>query len=149
MQPDKTDKGSNDYTQRQSSVNTAELLFESFCNQKGYIFTKVGFDEKNGSVQNFYKVNRFLRNLPDYIVNTNNGTFVVNVKGTGNFKRNEIDMFPMFMQIFHTENAKLIYAFCFTGKDPIFIYPGEIIKRYENSHDKRWSDGVVYRNLNL
>jgi len=143
------DKGSNTYAQRQSGQNTAEILFESFCLNKGYKVTRIGFDEKNGYVQNFYRLNPCLRNLPDYIVNTENATFVVNVKGTGNFKQKEIDLLPRLIEYYSTQNAPLIYAFCFRDREPIFIYPEKIIKRYENSYDRRWSDGVIYRNLNL
>ena len=143
------DKGSNTYNERQSKENTAEALFESFCNQKQYRFTRIGFDEKNKSVDHFYRINPYLRNIPDYIVNTGNATFIVNVKGTGNFKQKEIDMIPKFLEYYSTENAPLVYVFCFKDKDPIIISPENILKRYENGYDRRWSDGVVYRNLGL
>ena len=141
--------GSDNYQKRQSVVNVAEFLFEYYCAEKEYKLTRVGFDEKNKSVDNFYKLNKYLRNLPDYIVNTGSHTYVVNVKGTGNFKQKEIDMIPQFMEYFSSKDAPLIYAFCFAGSDPILLFPNKVIDLYKNSEDKKWSDGVVYRNLNL
>ena len=83
------------------------------------------------------------------IVNTENATFVVNVKGTGNFKQKEIDLLPKLVEHYSTKNAPLMYVFCFRDKEPIIMSPEAIIKRYANSYDRKWSDGVVYRNLNL
>jgi len=143
------DSGSNTYAERQTNTNVAEFLFEYYCAEKEYKLTRLGFDEKNKNVDNFFKLNKFLRNIPDYIVNTPKGTFVVNVKGTGNFKEKELDMLPYFKQWYSTEQAPLIYAFCFTGKDPILIYPDKLIELWEKATDKKWPDGVVYRNLGI
>ena len=76
--------GSNTYKERQSVKNIAEFLFEYYCAEKNYQLIRVGFDEKNKNIDNFFRLNTFLRNLPDYIVNTNDKTLVVNVKGTAN-----------------------------------------------------------------
>jgi hypothetical protein len=143
------DSGLNTYKERQTSANVAEFLFEYYCAEKEYQLTRIGFDEKNKNVDNFFKLNKFLRNIPDYIVNTPKGTFVVNVKGTSNFKEKEIDMLPYFKQWYSTEKAPLVYAFCFTGQDPILIYPDKLIQLWEKSTDKQWPDGVVYRHLEL
>ena len=143
------DSGNNSYKERQSVKNVAEFLFEYYCAEKDYKLTRLGFDEKNKNVDNFFKLNKFLRNIPDYIVNTPKGTFVVNVKGTGNFKQKEIDMLQDFQKLYSTDQAPLIYAFCFTGKDPMLIYPDKLIELYNKSTDKQWPDGVVYRNLGL
>ena len=141
--------GSASYQERQTVTNVAEFLFEYYCSEKEYKVTRVGFDEKNKSVDHFYRLTPYLRNLPDYIVNTDKGTFVVNVKGTGNFKKKEIDLLPKLVECFSSKDAPLIYAFCFTGCDPILLYPDKVLDLYEKSTDKQWSDGVVYRNLNL
>ena len=91
-----------------------------------------------------------IRNLPDYIVNTGKDTFVINVKGTGNFKQSEVNMLPMFMEWFSTKEAPLIYAFCFVHQNPIMVYPDKIIDLYKEAEiDKVWGDGVIYRSLNL
>jgi len=143
------DSGQNTYQERQTVNNVAEFLFEYYCAEKKYKLTRIGFDEKNKNVDNFFKLNTFLRNIPDYIVNTPKRTFVVNVKGTGNFKKKEIDLLPYFQQWYSTKDAPLIYAFCFTGKDPIFVNPDKLITLWERSRDKIWPDGVIYRHLEL
>lgn len=143
------DNGNHSYKERQSVKNVAEFLFEYYCAEKEYKLIRLGFDEKNKNVDNFFKLNKFLRNIPDYIVNTPKGTFVVNVKGTGNFKKKEIDMLQNFQNWYSTDQAPLIYAFCFTGKDPVLIYPDKVVELYNKSTDKQWPDGVVYRNLGL
>jgi hypothetical protein len=141
--------GSMSYSERQKVKNRAEFLFEYYCAEKDYQVTRVGFDEKNGNVDNFYYLNPILRNLPDYVVNTANGTWVVMVKGTTNIKQKEIDLLPKLIECFHSERAKLIYAFCFLGKEPILIFPQKVESLYRNAKDKQWQDGVVYRSLEI
>jgi hypothetical protein len=141
--------GSNTYSERQKVKNRAEFLFEYYCAEMDYQITRVGFDEKNGNVDNFYYLNPILRNLPDYVVNTTNGTWVVMVKGTANIKQKEIDLLPKLIECFHSEQAKLIYAFCFLGKKPMLIFPQKVESLYRNATDKQWQDGVVYRSLEI
>ena len=144
-----TNKGSNSYQDRQKVANTAEFLFEYYCAEKEYSLNRLGFDEKNKNIDNFFKLNPLIRNLPDYVVNTDTNTYVVNVKGTANFKKKEIDMIPQFLEIFSSAKAPLIYAFCFVGKNPILLKPEKILELWEQSEDRQWPDGVVYRNLNI
>jgi hypothetical protein len=141
--------GSNSYKERQTVANKGEVLFEQYCAEMGYKLNRVGFDEKGKNVNNFFDLNCMLRNLPDYVVNTQNGTFVVNVKGTANFKKKEVDMLPLFTEWFSTKKAPLVYAFCFEGQKPKLVYPEKIIELYKKSTDRKWSDGIVYRNLEL
>lgn len=141
--------GSNTYEQRQTVVNKGELIFEAYCNEMGYDFKRLGFDEKNDNVDGFFNLNPMLRNLPDYLVTTKDGMFVVNVKGTANFKKKEIDMLPLFTEWFSSKKAPLVYAFCFEGQKPKLIYPEKLIELYKKSEDRVWSDGVVYRNLEI
>ena len=110
--------GSNTYQDRQTVANAGEVLFELYCKEMGYTTNRLGFDEKNASVDKFYNLNAMLRNLPDYIVNTKNETFVVCVKGTANFKKKEIDILPLMTEWFSSPKAPLVYAFCFTGQKP-------------------------------
>jgi hypothetical protein len=142
-------KGSKTYAERQISKNVAEFLFEYYCAEKNYQLIRMGFDEKNKSVDNFYRLNPYLRNLPDYVVNAHDKTFIVNVKGTGNFKKKEIDMIPQFLDWYESKEVKLYYAFCFQGEDPKMLLPSKVIELFNQSEDKVWPDGVVYRNLNL
>jgi len=141
--------GSNTYQERQSFVNIAEQIFEEYCTEKNYQFHRLGFNEKTRNINYFYDLNVLIRNLPDYIVDVGDQLFVVNVKGTANFKKKEVDMIPLFLEWYDSKKASLIYAFCFVGKKPKLIYPEKIIKLYDDSNDQQWSDGVIYRNLNL
>ena len=141
--------GSNTYAQRQTVVNKGEELFEVYCRDMGYDFKRLGFDEKNDNVDGFFNLNPMLRNLPDYLVTTKDGMFVVNVKGTANFKKKEIDMLPLFTEWFSSKKAPLCYCFCFEGKKPKLIYPEKLIELYKTSTDRQWNDGVTYRTLNL
>jgi hypothetical protein len=141
--------GTNTYKERQSVNNVAEFLFEYYCAEKEYQLVRCGFDEKNKNIDNFFRLNPLLRNLPDYIVSTNNDTFVVNVKGTANIKQKEIDLLPKFIENYGSKEAQLMYAFCFVGHDPKMIKPEKVIELYNKSSNKSWPDGVVYRTISI
>ena len=141
--------GSNTYNERQKVKNRAEFLFEMYCAEKEYNLVRCGFDEKNRNVDNFYYLNPVLRNLPDYVVNTSRGTFVVMVKGTANIKEKEIELMPRLISCFDSDKARLVYAFCFLGKEPKLISPQKVDILYKNATDKKWHDGVVYRSLEI
>jgi hypothetical protein len=141
--------GSHTYQDRQTVINTGEVLFENYCKEMGYKLNRIGFDEKSKNVDNFFLLNSMLRNLPDYVVNTKNETFVVCVKGTANFKKKEVDLLPLMTEWFSSPKAPLVYAFCFEGQNPKLLYPEKIIELYKSSMDQQWSDGVVYRNLKI
>ena len=140
--------GEKTYQQRITS-NIGEDLFEDYCQKAGYSYNRIGFDEQAGYVPNFQYLNPLLRNLPDYVVNTNDGVYVVCVKGTANIKEKEVNLLPLMIEWFSSKHAPLIYAFCFVGKKPILIYPEKIIQLYEKSFNKKWNDGVVYRTLEI
>ena len=130
--------------------NIGEDLFEMYCENQGYNINRLGFDEQNGFVLNFQRLNPIIRNLPDYVVNAGSKTFVVCVKGTANFKQKEFEILPKLVECFSSEEAPLVYAFCFQNEPvPIFVFPKRIIELYENSVDKQWDDGVIHRNLKL
>ena len=138
------------FLDRQKLVNHGEILFENYCAKMEYKCWRLGNEEKHSQIDHYWKLNPMIRNLPDYIVDTGNHTFVVNVKGTGNFKESEVKMIPLFLEWFSTKEAPLIYAFCFTEQKPIMVYPEKVIELYEQAGiDKQWQDGKVYRSLNL
>jgi hypothetical protein len=139
---------SESYSDRQKHINIAEELFTEWALKKEYKISRVGFDEKNGYVDCFKYLNIVLRNLPDFIIERDK-CFVVNVKGTGNIKKTEYELIPKLIDCFSTEKAPLIYAFCFRNKEPIFKFANEVISLYEEKEDRVWSDGVIYRNINL
>jgi len=141
----------NSYDERVKSIkNDGEILFEMYCKANKSEFQRLGFDEHQENVSKFWRINAILRNLPDYVINAKNKTFVVAVKGTENFKQKEIDLLPSMIEAFSSPEAPLIYAFCFKERQtPIWIKPEKIIELYNNSHDEQWHDGVIYRNLKL
>lgn len=141
--------GSNTYQQRNSGVNLAEDLFESYCQSKQYFYQRLGFDEKNGKIPNFFNLNSCMRNLPDYFVNNSQGSKLIMVKGTGNIKKKEYDLLPKFVEWYNSDKCPIYYAFCFKDKSPMLMTISKVISLYNDSTDKQWSDGVIYRNINL
>ena len=71
------------------------------------------------------------------------------VKGTGNMKKKEVDMIPQFIEWYGSKDVGLYYAFCFKDKRVAFRTPDQVIELYQQGEDKRWTDGVIYRTLNL
>lgn len=136
------------YEKRQSDVNVGEQIFEDYCKKMGYQCVKLGFDEKKDPIRNFSHINPLLRNIPDYLVDTGSSVMVVQVKGTTNFKKKEVDMIPLFMEWYSSSKAPLVYAFCFQDREkPVLVYPEKLIDLYQKSQDRKWGDGVIYRNL--
>ena len=86
---------SQDYQGRQSvGVNIGEQIFEQWCERTGWNCTRLGFDEKFANVGAFYNLNPVLRNMPDYVIQRDDRTFAVNVKGTPNIKEKERLLLP-------------------------------------------------------
>jgi hypothetical protein len=141
--------GSENYSDRQKHINIAEVLFVEWSKNRNYKINRIGFDEKDNSVHDFFKLNALLRNLPDFVISRDGKSFVVNVKGTANIKRKEYDLIPKLIDCFSSDDAPLIYAFCFKDKAPIFKTATAVINLFDESIDRKWSDGVVYRNINL
>ena len=145
-------EGSKTYWERaEMSFPTGEDLFEKYCLSHDCRFNRVGFDQKNDNVDYFWRLSKLLRNLPDYVITNKKGkTYAVAVKGTDNFKQKEIDLMPKMVEAFSSNEAPLIYAFCFKEKQaPIWLKPSEIVELYNKSQDQQWPDGVIYRNLNI
>ena len=139
----------NTYEERQSVSDLGEELFEQWAKDKGYTLHRVGFHSKNDSVPNFFKLNKLLRNMPDYILNTGKKTYVVNVKGTANIKHNEIRMLSDLYLCYSSPNAMLVYAFCFKGQEPVLMSPETLSNRFHMAEDKQWHDGVRYRTIKI
>lgn len=140
----------NTYQERQSVANYGEEMFEKYCLDKGYTIYRLGFDEKNANVPNFFKLNPMLRNLPDYVVNTNNATYVVNVKGTNAIKQSEMQILTELIACYSSKQAQLVYAFCLKDRDlPVLVFPEKLIFLYSQRKDEKWSDGVIHRKINV
>ena len=142
--------GNNSYKDRQSVENTGEQLFEEYCRLRNVQCQRLGFDEKNNPIPHFYRISSFIRNLPDYLVVSENRTFLVMVKGTNNIKKTEIDMIPLFLEWYESKECRLYYAFCFKDANkPTFRTPDQVIQLYQQATDKQWSDGKIYRSLKI
>lgn len=141
--------GNKSFQERVSIKDVGEQLFEKYCAEKQYKLARLGFNPNEYQIKDFYKLNPLLRNIPDYVVETPNNTFVVQVKGTANIKKKEIDLIPLFMEWYSSKEAPLVYAFCFIERKPRLIYADQVIELYKNSVDKVWHDGVVYRSLEI
>jgi hypothetical protein len=142
-----TINGSHTYQERRRTKNLGEQLFEKYCNDKHYTVVRLGFDSEKDPIKEFFKINPLLRNIPDYLVETEKGLFVVQVKGTANIKKKEVEIIPLFLEWYGSKEAPLVYAFCFAERPPVIMYAEKVIELYKNSVDKVWKDGVVYRTL--
>lgn len=141
---------SQSYKERQAvGVNIGEEIFEQWCMSSGWNFTRLGFNEKFANVGAFYNLHPLLRNMPDYVVQRGDRTFVVNVKGTPNIKEKERLLLPELIAAYSTQKARLIYAFCIRNEEVRFAKADQIIDLYDIESDKQWHDGVVYRTINL
>lgn len=146
------------YQQRNArNYNYAEDKFEELCQKHGITYNRLGFDEKNGKVPNFFNLNPFIRHLPDYVINWNtNGkqeTRVVSVKGTDSFKQEDYNRIDEMITSYGSDRAKL--WFCFIKKGKVAWKLAEDVKTmYESPEaaatEASWdSDGKVYRVLPL
>lgn len=141
--------GENSYAERQTVANQGEELFLDWCQKAGWHCNRIGFDEKESNVPMFFKLNTFMRNIPDFVISKEEKIFVVNVKGTANIKQAEVRMIPLLAEVYSSPEAPMIYAFCFVGETPKFVSYDKVITLYEKEKDKQWSDGKIYRTLTL
>jgi len=137
----------NSYADRQSVIDIGEKMFLDWVAQKNWTVNRIGFDSKNDSVPNFFRLNQVIRNLPDFISNTESKTYVVNVKGTLNIKLKEINMLDKLIEAYSNGTAPLIYAFCLKGQEPILMSTETLQSRFNLAENKSWHDGVVYRTI--
>lgn len=143
-------KAAATFSERQKGANIGEALFEEYCKRKNVRYCRLGFTEKTDEIPNYWQINGYLRNLPDYLVITSTRNFLVMVKGTGNMKKQEIAMIPQFLEWYHSKECNLYYAFCFEGQNtPYFRTPDQVIELYQEGVDKQWTDGKIYRTLRL
>jgi hypothetical protein len=141
---------SQSYDGRQGvGVNIGEEMFEQWCVRSGWKCTRLGFDEKFANVAEFYNLNPVLRNMPDYVIQREQRTFVVNVKGTANIKEKERMLLPKIIDAYSSTKAPLIYAFCIRNQRMKFAEAEHVIELYDIEADKQWHDGIVYRTINL
>lgn len=143
-------RGTNTYAERNSiSYNQGEEIFLAWCEEKGLSVRRLGFDEKNSPVERFYDLPYFVRNLPDFIVTSNEKTTLVNVKGSLNLKEQEYERLDKIRELFETDSCRLYYAFCLPSG--ITWASIEKVKLAFEESDRRgvWPDGKGYRHLSL
>lgn len=141
---------SQTYEQRQAvGVNIGEEIFESWCQRNGWNCTRLGFDEKFANVGAFYNLSAMLRNMPDYVIERDGKTFVVNVKGTPRIKESERMLLPDLIATYSTPKSPLIYVFCIRNERMRFAEAEHVIELYDTEHDQRWNDGKIFRTLRL
>jgi hypothetical protein len=76
------------YQERIKSVSDAQNKIESYWQSKGIKYTILGLDHRN-SINCYYKLPKSIRSLPDYVVESKDGSPVVcEVKGTNKIKLN-------------------------------------------------------------
>lgn len=137
----------DNYQHRMKPENcTGETLFKKWCLENDWYYEKFGFDSK---IKKFWLLNPILRNIPDYIIEKGPKIYVVQVKGTANFKQNEYNMMDEFIKCYDSKEAPLVYAFCFSYQIPVFKKPNQIKELYEKSINKIWDDGKIYRTLSF
>ena len=128
--------------------NFGEVRFIAFCNTNGWVFRKLGFDNEK-AIKNIWKLNPIITKMPDFIIEKNDKTYVIEVKGTKSFKKKDYDMIDKLIYAYDSEEAPLIYAFCLFGNKTIFKTPKEVKELFEQGTDNQWEDKVVFRELNI
>lgn len=145
----KTMKGNEKtFVERIKSGNIGEELFKTYCKQNEIYCYKLGFEE-NLMLDNFWKINPIIRNLPDFYITKNGRSALVNVKGTASIKYNEINIIDEMNKSYGSQDVPLMYCFCFENKKPIFMNIDELKKKFAEGIDGVWKDGKKYKRINL
>lgn len=144
--------GGQTYTERNNRPdNFGEELFIDHCRANGLTCQRIGFDEKQNKVVNFYHLNRVIRQLPDYVVTRKdtNRIAVVSVKGTSKFKEEDFNNLLWLETHYGTTAAPLWFVFALrTGIH--WRTPAEVAELYRQSNtEDTWTDGKTYRVLDL
>lgn len=142
--------GSNTYKERNSiKTNQGEEIFLAWCKEQNLKVTRLGFDEKGAPVDRFYDLPILVRNLPDFIVTSENKATLVNVKGSLNFKESEYRLIDSFIENFETGACLLYYAFALPN-GILWRRASSVKTAYEEAtFEGVWPDGKVYRKLDL
>jgi hypothetical protein len=140
------------YEKRNATFNIGETRFEAYCTKNNIYFRRVGFDQVNGNIPNFFNLNALMRNLPDYFIcNTaekNQPTALIMVKGTPNITQKEYELIPQFVESYASPRCPLLYAFLYENMNPIYMKPENVIKLYKASTDRTWTHNkTIHRTL--
>jgi len=134
-------------------TNEAEVRFEDYMKSKGFPHGRMGFDEKNGYVENFYLLHPVLRSLPDYwmtIPKDASRIFLVHVKGTPRIKTSDYARYSAFEKVFCKGGCKLVLAFCFKDEAPAFIPMGAVRRVWDLIIEQKYeNDGKGFKMMNV
>lgn len=142
--------GNQSYTERNArTINLGEQLFEDWCKSNEYGCYRIGYDEKTGIIDGWYKVAQSIRQMPDYLVTKGNRMAVVSVKGTLKFKAQDFNRLDWYEETYGTDECP--FRFVFSTRDRIiWLTTAQVREAYEASTNVGvWPDGKQWRELNL
>lgn len=144
--------GDKSYQERNNRPdNFGEELFIDHCRAHGLTCRRIGFDEKQGSIPNYWELNKVIRQLPDFVVTRpdTNRIAVVQVKGTVKFKQDDYNNLAWSESVYGSPKAPLWYVFAL--KQGIYWRTvTQVAELYRTSTEEgQWPDGKKYRVLNL
>ena len=144
--------GEKSYQERNNRPdNFGEELFIDHCRAHGLTCRRIGFDEKQGSIPNYWELNKVIRQLPDFVVTRpdTNRIAVVQVKGTVKFKQDDYNNLAWSESVYGSPKAPLWYVFAL--KQGIYWRTvSQVAELYRTSTiEDVWPDGKVYRVLNI
>jgi hypothetical protein len=142
--------GNQSFSQRNArSVNLGEQLFESWCKTNQYSLHRLGYDEKTGPIDGWFKMSLIIRQMPDYLVKKDNRLAVVSVKGTLKFKTEDYDNLTWFEDMYATQQCPLRFVIARTN-GITWLSTDELRQAYEASTNHGvWPDGKAWRELKL
>jgi hypothetical protein len=131
--------------------NFGEQLFIDHCRNNGLTCHRLGFDEKQELIPNYWNINKVLRQLPDFVVSRpdTGRTGVVQVKGTTKFKQDDYNNLAWAESVYGSPKAQLWYVFAL--KQGIYwLTVTQVADLYRQSNQEgQWPDGKTYRVLNI
>lgn len=144
--------GNQSYEERNNRPdNYGEQLFVDYCRVEGYKLHRIGFDEKQDKVQNFYNLNKVIRQLPDYVcISPASGRMaVVSVKGTNKFKEQDFNNLSWLESVYASPKAPLRFVFAIRGQIH-WRTTQEVAELYRTATEEgQWLDGKAYRVLDI
>ncbi len=145
--------GEDSFEVRQSVVNTAEVRFREWCERERWKCFRMGFDEKDDFVPEFWRLHEQIRHTPDFLVAKEAGEYYegrpmayIQVKGTLKLKKNEVGIYYRWGELFATNDIPLVVAFMLREKS-YFLRPSEILDLMKFALKGEWPDGKVYHEL--
>ena len=142
--------GNATYAERNAiTVNIGEERFLEYCAAKGVTVRRLGFDEKHGKVARFFDLPDAVRLLPDFLVESENSVYLVEVKGSANFKQRDYQRIDWMTEQFVNDRTELWFVFALPN-GRVWLRPGQVKHLYETSvKEATWPDGVTYRTLDF